>query len=119
MTTIGRRGLSVALFLALAVLIILMLFRVELRFDFSLPREVEIADPQQEERFRACVEARDREIHRQAFGTIDNPDVQREVLITEKEKAIAACRAEYPETLVTVEEALRFNLFDVERRFQR
>ena len=51
----------------------------------------------QEELFRECVAARDREIHRKTFATIDNPDVQREILATEKERAVRECREKYPE----------------------
>lgn len=101
---------------ALLLAIFVALFRVDFRFEFALPGEREVADPEQEERFRHCVAERDRQIHERTFGTIDNPDVQREVLITEKEKAIAACRELYPETMVTKTQSFRFNLIDVERR---
>lgn len=51
----------------------------------------------QEQAFRECVAARDREIHRRTFATIDNPDVQREILATEKERAVRECRELYPD----------------------
>ncbi|MCI0517161.1 MAG: hypothetical protein L0Y45_04930 [Woeseiaceae bacterium] len=51
----------------------------------------------QEELFRECVAARDHEIHRKTFATIDNPDVQREILATEKERAVRECREKYPD----------------------
>lgn len=110
----GRHYLSAG---AVLLVIFLALFRVDFRFEFALPGERKIVDPEQERRFRDCVEARDREIHERTFGAIDNPDVQREVLITEKERAIAACRESYPETTVTEPQPFRFNLFDIERRY--
>lgn len=100
----------------LLLALFLALFRVEFRFEFGLPGEHEIVDAEQEQRFRTCVAERDRAIHEDAFGSIDNPDVQREVLITEKEKAIAACRQMYPEKSVTETQSFRFNLLDVEWR---
>lgn len=106
----------VVLAAAAAAIVFLSLFRVRIDVGFSLPREVERLDEAQEARFTVCVEERDRDIHRHAFGTIDNPDVQREVLIMEKEKAIAACRTEYPEIRETVSEPFRFNLVDLELR---
>ena len=53
-------------------------------------------DVQQQSLFDQCVLQRDREIHLQVFETIDNPDVQREILATEKERAIRECRKQYP-----------------------
>ena len=52
---------------------------------------------EQEKRFQTCVAERDREIHRRVFSTIDNPDVQREYLSTQKEIAIGECRLQYPQ----------------------
>lgn len=101
----------------LLLAIFLAVFRVEVRFQFGLPGEREVADPDQERRFRECVDERDREIHERTFGTIDNPDVQREILITEKEKAIVACRELFPEITVIEPQPFRFNLIDIERRF--
>jgi hypothetical protein len=42
--------------------------------------------------YEECVAARDYEIHKKTFATIDNPDVQREVLATQKEIAKRECR---------------------------
>jgi hypothetical protein len=58
---------------------------------------VEASSSRQEALFRACVAARDREIHSRTFSTIDNPDVQREILATEKERAIRDCHEQYPD----------------------
>jgi hypothetical protein len=58
---------------------------------------VDLANPQeakspQQILYEECVAARDREIHEKTFATIDNPDVQREVLATQKEIAKRECR---------------------------
>jgi len=45
--------------------------------------------------YEECVAARDHEIHQKTFATIDNPDVQREVLATQKEIAKRECREQY------------------------
>lgn len=64
--------------------------------DFN-KQQIEAADPRAEELFRDCVAERDRKIHKRTFSAIDNPDVQREILATEKERAIRECRDKYPE----------------------
>jgi hypothetical protein len=63
----------------------------------SSSQPIEVADPRQDALFRACVAERDREIHSKTFSSIDNPDVQREILATEKERAIRECREKFPE----------------------
>jgi hypothetical protein len=54
------------------------------------------AKSRQEILFEECVAARDHEIHRKTFATVDNPDVQREMLATQKEIAIKECRKQFP-----------------------
>jgi ABC-type cobalt transport system substrate-binding protein len=86
----------VTLFLV-ALLIIIAVYLVRQNptgSDDLHSQQIEAADPRQEELFRACVAERDREIHRRIFATIDNPDVQREILATEKERAVRECREE-------------------------
>lgn len=46
--------------------------------------------------YEECVAVRDHEIHEKTFATIDNPDVQREVLATQKEIAKRECRKQFP-----------------------
>ena len=46
--------------------------------------------------YEECVARRDHEIHEKTFATIDNPDVQREVLATQKEIAKRECRQLHP-----------------------
>ena len=103
--------------IGVALVVFLVLFEVQLDFEFSPERETMVADAGQEERFAGCVEERDRDIHRKTFGSIDNPDVQREVLASEKQKAVAACRELFPQILVPESQPLRFNLVDVKFRY--
>lgn len=100
-----------------ALCLLLVLFDVTVDLQFSTPREVEIVDVAQEAQYHACVDERDAEIHRIAFGTIDNPDVQREYLSTHKDKAKAACRLEYPEQMTTEMQSFQFKLLKFEYRF--
>jgi hypothetical protein len=60
----------------------------------------DLANPQavkspQQILYEECVAARDHEIHEKTFATIDNPDVQREVLATQKEIAKRECREKH------------------------
>ena len=96
---------------------VFVLFDVDVDPQFALARTVEVADEEQEGRYLACVAERDAVIHEETFSTIDNPDVQREVLATRKARAKLDCRAAHPERTVTVEEPFRFNLVDLEFRF--
>lgn len=82
-----------------------------------MPRDVETLDLIQESLFGGCVDERDRLIHAETFGAIDNPDVQREILVTEKERASRKCREIFPEIRVTTSEPLRFNFIDLTFRY--
>ena len=86
--------------LLIALLIVTAAYLVRQKFagpGDSSSQLIEAADQRRETLFRECVAGRDREIHSKTFSTIDNPDVQREVLATEKERAIRECRALYPD----------------------
>jgi len=95
----------------------LIFFEVDFVAEFSLPQEIDILDADQEARFEACVAEKDAAIHASTFRDIDNPDVQREILVTQKEQAIRDCRESLPERWVTVSEPLRFNIIDLSFRF--
>jgi hypothetical protein len=110
---------KIALLLAIVLLAILVLFEINLDLQFSLPREVVELDAQQEMRYVHCVQVRDTEIHRVTFANIDNPDVQREYLSTEKDKAKATCRAEFPGIQTTSKEPFRFNVVDFKFRYSK
>lgn len=99
------------------IAVMLILFDVSLNFEFSLPAEIEQTDAAQEARYEACYDERDTEIHRAAFGTIDNPDVQKEFIASNRQRAAAECRRAYPAMVVTANRPFRFNLVDLEARF--
>ena len=101
----------------LALAAFLVLFELRLDLEFSLPGQSTVADPAQEARYEECFAERDREIHAAAFGTIDNPDVQKLYISNHRDEARAMCRERFPERLVTVEEPFRFNLVDLRFRF--
>jgi len=103
---------------ATALLIMaLILFDVDIDPEFSLPHDVVTLDSNQESRFKNCVDEKDRLIHAETFAAIDNPDVQREILITEKERAARVCRDTYPQRRVTVSEPMHFNVIDLTFRY--
>lgn len=110
-----RRHVSLAA--ATLLLVMFVFFDISLNPVFELPRDVERPERVQEQRYADCVAARDEAIHRRAFDTIDNPDVQREYISAHRETARAECRERYPEQLVTVRLPLRFNLVDLAPRF--
>jgi hypothetical protein len=100
------------------LLLFLTFFRVSFDFRFSLPREAEVPDANQESLYDACYAEQDAEIHRTAFGTIDNPDVQKEFIISNRARAAAECRNAYPQKMITVAKPFQFNLVDVQPRFR-
>lgn len=101
----------------LAGMIALALFEVRLRPEFSLPREIEKADPAQEALYERCVDARTDEATRRAFEAADNPDVQSLMIRMQQKEALDRCRREYPERRISVSEPLRVNLVDLSFRF--
>lgn len=107
-----------ALWISIAALVVLFaLFEVRVNFLFSLPGERRQLDLEQEARYAACYADRDREIHNIAFGTIDNPDVQKLYISNNREKAVSECRLQFPKQWATIDEPFRFNLVDLRFRF--
>jgi len=102
----------------LALLVLIVLFQISVNVEFSLPGEKRELDPVQEARYTACYAERDREIHARAFGTIDNPDVQKLYISNNRAEAVAECRRQVPEHWITTAEPMRFNLIDLRFRFQ-
>jgi hypothetical protein len=100
-----------------ALVALLLLFEVSLNFEFSLPGESRQLDLEQEARYAACYADRDREIHDVAFGTIDNPDVQKLYISNNRDMAIRECRLQFPEQWAVVDEPFRFNLLDLQFRY--
>lgn len=105
------------LVLVTLMVVTLIFFEVDFDLEFSLPQEVNVLDIEQETRFGACVAEKDKAIHARTFRDIDNPDVQREILATQKQLAISDCRQSLPEIRVTVSEPLRFNIIDLRFRY--
>lgn len=103
--------------LLLAALAFLLLFRVTLVLEFSMPGERQVNDPAIELAYARCYGDKDREIHAEAFATIDNPAVQKEFINSNRERAAAECRALHPATTITIHEPLRLDLVDLEPRF--
>jgi hypothetical protein len=94
-----------------------VLFEVSLDLQFSLPGESRQLDAEQEARYAACYADRDKEIHDVAFGTIDNPDVQKLYISNNRAVATAECRLLFPEQWIAVDEPFRFNLVDLRFRY--
>lgn len=107
----------VAAFLAITLLLLPLFFEISVNPVFELPGDVRVPDPEQESRFEGCLEERDRQIHKEAFDTIDNPDVQREFISMHRDQARAECRERYPEVMITISRSLRINILDFESRF--
>jgi hypothetical protein len=93
------------------------LFDVSLNPRFSAGGEKRELDPTREAAYSACYAARDKEIHREAFGTIDNPDVQKLFIINNRAEAAADCRREFPEVWRTVDAPFEFNVIDLRFRY--
>lgn len=97
--------------------VLFVLFEVRLDLQFSLPGESQHLDLEQEARYAACYADHDKEIHDVAFGTIDNPDVQKLYISNNRDKAASECRLQFPERWVAVDEPFRFKLLDLQFRY--
>ncbi len=82
-----------------------------------MPVESSRLDAEQEASYAACYAERDAEIHDVAFGTIDNPDVQKLYILNNREQAATECRQRFPEQWTAIEEPFHFNLVDLRFRF--
>jgi hypothetical protein len=100
-----------------AGIILLALFDVTFVLDFGGVRMVEVPDQAVEVQYENCFREKDEALHANAFGTIDNPDVQREVISAGRQRISRECRNEYPPRLIEIEQQLEFNLIDLESRF--
>ena len=100
-----------------AVVALMVLFEIRFRVEFSMPGEISQLDAAQEARYAACYAERDNEIHDVAFGTIDNPDVQKLYILNNRKLATTECRQRFPEQWTVIDEPFRFNLLDLSLRF--
>jgi hypothetical protein len=104
-------------YIVAAVLLLAVLFDVSLDVDVAAGTTRETPDPAVEANFDRCLADKDEEIHATAFGTIDNPDVQKEFITSRRAVARQECRERFPETMITVEEPAHFHLVDLKPRF--
>jgi hypothetical protein len=105
-------GLAISVFLA-----ILVFFEVTFPFDISSSYETKVPDPAVEADYERCYQEKDKEMHRRVFATVDNPDVQKEYISTNREQIARECREQFAERLITVRQPSRFNLVDLKPRF--
>jgi len=103
--------------IALALIATVALFDVTIDPRFRLPGTETRIDPEQEARYTACYEEKERRFHEETFERVDNPDVQRELLYRQSQEAKASCREEFPERTIEVELPLDINVVDLEWRF--
>ena len=103
--------------LVFALVVVFILFEVDFVLDLGGSVEKQIPDPAIEAAYQSCYQARDDEIHATAFGTIDNPDVQKEYITSQRAIAARDCREHHPQTMVIVETSGRFNIVDLSPRF--
>lgn len=101
---------------SVAVLLI-ALFEVTFPLDAGSGYETALADPVVEADYMRCYREKDLEMHRAVFDTIDNPDVQKEMISTNRERIATECRELFPEKMITVREPARFNIVDLKPRF--
>jgi len=87
-----------------ALVLTAILAAVLIEVDISTSTITEVADPEVEAQYQSCYQEKDKEIHATAFGTIDNPDVQKEFITTNRARAAAECRDLNPESVIRVEE---------------
>lgn len=107
----------IVLYAGACVLVVIALFDVSFNPKFELPADRRALDTAQEALFAACFARRDMVIHQRAFSTIDNPDVQREFISTERDTARSACRAAFPMMYRMERTPFRFDLVDLRFRY--
>lgn len=108
---------EIVLPVAALLVVVVALFDIDVNLTLTMSRDTQQLDTEQEARFDTCVDENDRLVHAETFGNVDNPDVQREMLMTGKEQIVRDCRQKYPDIQVTVREPFRFNLVDVKFRY--
>ena len=106
---------AITLFLILA-LVLVALFEISLPLDFGGVEVIQAPDPVVEENYAACYQEKDGEMHRAVFGAIDNPDVQREMISTNRERIARECRQSYPQKMITAEQQTPLNLIELKPR---
>ena len=113
---IVKKGSTISIVVAV-ILTVFALYDVRFIFDFESTGDRQVPDPDVEAAYRACYQSKDDEIHGIAFGTIDNPDVQKEYISSNQAVAARACRERHPQVMLTEHTPFSFNLVDLEPRF--
>ena len=108
---------KIIVLLTLVIIAIFVLYDVSLPLVVASSYETSAPDPAIEAEYLGCYEAKDAAMHRVAFGTIDNPDVQKEYISTNRERIAQECRKQVPEKMIVVQEPARFNIIDLKPRF--
>ena len=85
--------------------------------EFGGTETVTSLDPDAEAEYIRCYEERDKEMHRAVFAAIDNPDVQKEMISTNRDRIAIECRQRFPEKMISVEREVSLNLIDLKPRF--
>ena len=104
-------------FIALVGLIIIVLYEINLPLEFAHVEALQISDPEVEAEFSRCYDEKDVEMHAAVFGAIDNPDVQKEMISTNRERIARECRQRFPEQLIMIERDVPSNLVELKPRF--
>lgn len=103
--------------LVVVTVVVIALYDVQINFVFLLPGEIEQPDLAQDALYKQCYESRDKQIHDTAFGTIDNPDVQKEFINTSRADAASECRDQYPQQWVAIQQEFHLNIIDMRARY--
>lgn len=110
---ISKKTITLVLIVAL---VLVALFEITLPLEFGGIELVQVPDPVVEENYAACYQEKDEEMHRAVFGAIDNPDVQKEMISTNRERIAGECRQSYPQKMITAEQQTPLNLIDLKPR---
>ena len=108
---------NITIFVALSVIILVVFFDIDWVLDFGTVSQIETRDPAVEAEFENCYAEKDDAMHRVVFGTIDNPDVQREYISTQRALIREECRSSFPLEIIRVEQETEFNFVDLRPRF--
>lgn len=104
-------------FILMALIVVFSFYEVTVNLDIASARTVQLPDPEVEAEYLRCYQEQDEAMHRSVFGTVDNPDVQREMISTNRERIVDECRQKFAEQLITLQVPSRFNLVNLKPRF--
>jgi hypothetical protein len=110
-------GKKIISLLASAGLLMIVFYEISLPLEFASVETIQMPDPDTEAAFARCYAEKDREMHEAVFGAIDNPDVQKEMISTNRDLIAGECRQRFPDQLITVERDIPSNLIELKPRF--